>query len=97
MSVKSIAKKAFKANAITEEEYKQLLCVIKFYYKSLKPRGNKNYGVCYLCDGNKCPAEKASCKHGGPCRHTSNIEHAVNFRRFHNTDTYYEVEEVNND
>ena len=37
MCVKSIAKKAFKANAITEEEYKQLLCVINYYYKSLKP------------------------------------------------------------
>lgn len=37
MSVKSIAKKAFKANAITEEEYKQLLCVIRLYYKSLRP------------------------------------------------------------
>lgn len=53
--------------------------------------------VLYLCDKNQCPAKKAGCKHGGPCRHTSNIEHAVNFRRFHDTDTYYEVEEVNND
>ena len=38
MSVKSIAKKAFKAKAITEEEYKQLLCVINFYLKSLRPQ-----------------------------------------------------------
>lgn len=94
MSVKSIAKKAFKANAITEEEYKQLLCVIRFYYKSLKPQGNMSSRVAYLCDGNNCPAEKASCKHGGPCRHTLNIEHAINFRRFSNTDAFYEVENV---
>lgn len=40
MSVKSIAKKAFKANAITEEEYKQLLGVIRLYYKSLRSQGN---------------------------------------------------------
>ena len=40
MSVKSIAKKAFKSKAITEEEYKQLLCVINYYYKSLRrPHG----------------------------------------------------------
>lgn len=38
MSVKSIAKKAFKSKAITEEEYKQLLCVINYYFKSLKPQ-----------------------------------------------------------
>lgn len=43
MSVKSIAKKAFKANAITEEEYKQLLSVIKFYYESLKPQDGELY------------------------------------------------------
>lgn len=50
--------------------------------------------VAYLCDGEKCPEEKASCKHGGPCRHTSDIEHAINFRRFHDTDAFYEVENV---
>lgn len=94
MSVKSIAKKAFKANAITEEEYKQLLCVIRFYYRSLKPQGNMSSRVVYLCDGNKCPEEKASCKHGGPCRHTADIEHAINFRRFPDTDDFYEVENV---
>lgn len=50
--------------------------------------------VVYLCDGNKCPEEKASCKHGGPCRHTADIEHAINFRRYYDTDTFYEVEHV---
>ena len=39
MSAKSIAKKAFKANAITEEEYKQLLCVIKLSDESLRQKG----------------------------------------------------------
>ncbi len=53
--------------------------------------------VLYLCDGNQCPAEKAGCKHGGPCRHTSNVEHAINFKRFHDTDTFYEIEEANNE
>lgn len=55
-----------------------------------RPQGN----LVYLCDGDNCPAEKASCKHGGPCRHTTNIEHAINFRRFHDTDKFFEVENV---
>lgn len=54
----------------------------------------QNARVAYLCDGNNCPVDKASCKHGGPCRHTTNIEHAINFRRFHDTDAFYEVENV---
>lgn len=53
--------------------------------------------VLYLCDGNQCPTEKASCKRGGECRHTSNIEHAINFRRFYDTDTFYEVQEAENE
>lgn len=53
--------------------------------------------VIYLCDGNQCPAEKASCKHGGPCRHTTNIEHAINFKRMLDTDIFYEVEVVPNE
>lgn len=53
-----------------------------------------NNRVVYLCDGKQCPEEKASCKRGGPCRHTSNIEHAINFKKFHDTDTFYEVEEA---
>lgn len=53
--------------------------------------------VIYLCDGNQCPAEKASCKRGGPCRHTTNIEHAINFKRMHDTDIFYEVEVVPNE
>lgn len=57
---------------------------------SESPQGD----VVYLCDGDNCPAEKASCKHGGPCRHTTNIEHAINFRRFHDTDKFFEVENI---
>lgn len=48
--------------------------------------------VIYLCDGNQCPAEIASCKRGGPCRHTSNVEHAINFKKFNETNDFYEVE-----
>lgn len=69
MSVKSIAKKAFKANAITEEEYKQLLSVIKFYYESLKPQGE----WIFCDDGKGLMAACSECKaitlstHGNFC------------------------------
>lgn len=65
-------------------------CNDKDTVDDLRPQGD----VAYLCDGNNCPEEKASCKHGGPCRHTTNIEHAINFRRFHDTDKFFEVENV---
>lgn len=34
---------------------------------------------------------------GGPCRHTTNIEHAINFKRMHDTDIFYEVKVVPNE
>lgn len=56
MSVKSIAKKAFKANVITEEEYKQLLCVINYYFKSLKPPSKwlHPYKIDIACECSNC-------------------------------------------
>ena len=41
----------------------------------------KPKNVAYICDGKKCPEEKASCLKGGPCHHTSDIDHAINFER----------------
>lgn len=89
MSVKSIAKKAFKANAITEEEYKQLLCVIKSSYESLRQKGvwinaptveppEADRKVMYLCDQKK-PC-KEHCEKDHLCKRTSDISHAKNFR-----------------
>lgn len=41
----------------------------------------KPNNVAYICDGKKCPEEKASCLKGGPCHHTTDIDHAINFER----------------
>ena len=38
--------------------------------------------VVYICDGSACDPDKASCKHGGPCRHTTKLEHAAHFVKF---------------
>ena len=36
--------------------------------------------VMYLCDGEVPECEKTSCyKNGGPCRHTTDVDHAMNF------------------
>jgi len=70
MSVKSIAKKAFKSKAITEEEYKQLLCVINYYYKILRrPHGewifeDEGKGIMAICS--ECKAATLST-HGNFC------------------------------
>ena len=37
--------------------------------------------VFYLCDGEACQKPRGCYKKGGDCRHTSNPEHAINFRR----------------
>lgn len=36
--------------------------------------------VAYLCDGkDKCSKETGCMNQGGPCHHTCNIEHAIDF------------------
>lgn len=56
--------------------------------------GRESKNVAYLCDGKKCPEEKASCKKGGPCHHTTDINHAINFGRMKcgENEKYYEFE-----
>lgn len=92
MSAKSIAKKAFKSNAITEEEYKQLLCVINFYYESLKPKSKwipikeeMNWGSlhmirdCYQCEncGNKSNRITRFCDE---CGYSMEVQDEQKFR-----------------
>lgn len=53
--------------------------------------------VFYLCDGEKEDCKKMTCyKNGGECKHTSNIEHALNFERVGKNEkgTFYEKEDV---
>lgn len=43
-----------------------------------------NKKIWYLCDGKKKDCKKDLCyknTNGGPCRHTSDVEHAINFRK----------------
>ena len=48
--------------------------------KRIKPLKKSNTRVLYLCDGMIPECKKSGCyKKGGPCKHTSNINHAVNF------------------
>lgn len=38
--------------------------------------------VWYLCDGERPECAKRTCfKNGGTCKHTRDIEHAVNFKK----------------
>jgi hypothetical protein len=38
--------------------------------------------IMYLCDGEKTDCKKRTCyKNGGYCRHTKDVEHAVNFEK----------------
>lgn len=49
--------------------------------------------VFYLCDGNVPNCEKNKCYKNceeEPCRHTTDISHAVNFSKFHKYGNYYE-------
>ena len=41
--------------------------------------------ILYLCDGEleKCRMKSGCYKNGGDCMHTSNIEHAKNFKKVH--------------
>lgn len=53
--------------------------------------------VFYLCDGEKEDCKKRSCyKDGGECKHTSNINHALNFKRVGKSEngSFYEKEDV---
>ena len=46
--------------------------------------------VLYLCDGDVEACGKTDCyKRGGDCRHTSNINHAINF--IHHKSNYMEL------
>ena len=49
--------------------------------------------IFYLCDGEVPECEKTDChKSGGGCKHTSNIKHAVNFRKGIAGENYFEKE-----
>lgn len=38
--------------------------------------------IFYLCDGERENCKKRNCyKNGGDCRHTTDISHAMNFKR----------------
>lgn len=58
------------AVVLTREEF------VACYKAWIEPKN-----VAYICDGKKCPEEKASCLKGGPCHHTTDIDHAINFER----------------
>ena len=49
--------------------------------------------VCYICDHEDPNCKKDGCsKHGGPCEHTTDIRHAVNFEKLDGTvNTYVET------
>ena len=53
--------------------------------------------IFYLCDGQKedCP-RKFCYKNGGICKHTTDINHAMNFKRKENRPfgNFYEIEDV---
>ena len=49
--------------------------------------------VFYLCDGNVPESTKEHCykqTDDDPCRHTSDISHAINFRRENEKTSYFE-------
>lgn len=51
--------------------------------------------VFYLCDGKKEDCKKNTCyKNGGGCKHTSNVKHALNFKRAGENGSFYEKEGV---
>lgn len=54
-------------------------------------------GVFYLCDGERENCKKRTCyKNGGNCRHTTNINHAMNFERRAESEnaSFFEKEEM---
>lgn len=54
--------------------------------------GNDNKKIAYICDGTACDPEKASCKRGGPCHHTTRIEYAQHFFKYEDSDVWFEVD-----
>lgn len=53
----------------------------------------KKKKVFYLCDGKVPECKKTDCyKNGGECKHTSNVEYAVNFRKGLAGENYFEKE-----
>lgn len=49
--------------------------------------------IFYLCDGNVPECKKEHCykqTDDDPCRHTSNISHAINFRGENEKTSYFE-------
>lgn len=51
--------------------------------------------VFYLCDGNVSGCNKKYCykkTNDDPCRHTSDISHAINFKKNHKRGPYVEKE-----
>ncbi len=53
--------------------------------------------IFYLCDGERENCKKRTCyKNGGNCRHTTDINHAVNFERRAKTEigSYFEKEDI---
>lgn len=48
--------------------------------------------IAYICDGTACDPERASCKLGGPCHHTTQIEHARHFYKLEDSDGWFETE-----
>lgn len=50
--------------------------------------------VAYICDGTACDPKRASCKRGGPCHHTTQIEHAKHFFKLEGADGWFEVDKT---
>ena len=49
--------------------------------------------VFYLCNGEKEDCKKRTCyKNGGECKHTSNVEYALNFERPRKNCAFFEKE-----
>lgn len=56
--------------------------------------GNDNKKIAYICDGTACDPKRASCKRGGPCHHTTQIEHAKHFFKLEGADGWFEVDKT---
>lgn len=60
----------------------------EYFYDRGLHKMDYNMRVAYLCDGKGCKTR--SCVENGLCRHTLNIEHAVNFKRCFGSEDYIE-------
>lgn len=62
-----------------------------------KRGGEKVDRIFYLCDGGRENCKKRNCyKNGGDCKHTTDINHAMNFERQgkYKNGSFYEKEDV---